>query len=406
MRSSAIDAAVAAVNPVAHEALGSPRVGEAGAELLEAIFAQAPCAPRQAPVRERGRALVGRRRRRWLRVASAAALAGAIVGLVLAVSGGPTAQSPAFGAELIRYADSSPLVLLQLEGWRVSYANEEASGEGEMHFLPAGATESGALPRAELHWRVGPLSGWVEDRAASSDFSMTAPVLGSEARVFRYMGGKPGSYTFTALWDDRGRVLEFRATVPDLAAFERMLSALHRVSDITWLSAMPASVITAAGHPTTVSAMLAGIPLPPGFDASSIAHNGLAQNRYQLGAAVAGTVACMWIARWAEGQRSGNTAEARAAIAAMASSPHWPVLHGMESEGAYPAVLEEYAAEMPSGSWHGHPLAAAASAGLGCPSLGVPIPLSESERSYGLQPVAPNSFKSPIAPPRRATARR
>ena len=61
----------------------------------------------------------------------------------------------------------------------------------------------------------------------------------------------------------------------------------------------------------------------------------------------------------------------------------------MASEGAYPAVLEEYAAEMPIGRWHGYPLPSAASAGLGCGSLGVPITLTNAERSYGPRAVLP-----------------
>ena len=395
MRLSVINTAVAGANPVTGGALASPGFDEAGAELLQEIFAHAPEADRPPPVPEPARVW---RRRPLLGLAAATALAGAIVALVLAAGGGQTGQTPAFAADLIRYADSSPLLLMELPGWHVSYANEEQGGEGELHFLPEGAKESELLRMAELHWRTGPLDGWVSDRAASSDFSTTVPVLGSQARVFRYRGGEHGMHTFTALWLDGSRVLEYRATVPDLAAFEQMLGALHRVSDTTWLSAMPASVIDAADHPAVVKAMLAGIPLPPGFDAVRIADNGLTQNRYQLGAAVTGTVACMWISRWAEGRRSGNAAETQEAITAMASSPRWPVLREMESGGAYPAVLEEYAAEMRTGSWHGLPLPAAASSGLGCNSLGVPIPLSPSEHPDGPQPVAPGTAGTARSP--------
>jgi hypothetical protein len=166
-----------------------------------------------------------------------------------------------------------------------------------------------------------------------------------------------------------------------------MLAAIHQVDEATWLSALPPSVITAAEHPATVSAMLEGVPLPPGFERSQINEAGLAQDRYQVGAAVAGTVACKWIKRWMEARRSGNADEIREAIAAMASSPHWPVLRSMESQGAYPAVLEQYASEMAAGNWHGYPLGAAANSGLGCASRGVSLPLDQAERAYGPQPV-------------------
>lgn len=380
MSASAIDAAVAAANPVPLGALASAPMTDARAQLLAAIFAESPGGPAPAHALPRSVKRSGRRGP-LLALGAAVAIAAALVSFVLAGSGAPTVQSPAFGAELVRYADSSPLVLLQLHGWHVSYANEEASGEGEMHFLPDGASESAALRMAQLDWRIGTLSSWEAERAVNPDLTRSTRVLGTAAHVYRYKSGSPGSYIFAAFWLYHGRVLEFRATTDGFQRFERMLSALHRVDNTTWLSALPSSVIDAAGHRATVEAMLKGIPLPPGFDASRIIENGLAQERYQLGAAVAGTAACMWIGRWLQARRSGDSSEAQTAIAAMASSPQWPVLRSMESRGAYPQVLEEYAAHMTSGGRSGHPLGAAdADSGLGCASLGVPIALTKAER--------------------------
>jgi 2-polyprenyl-6-methoxyphenol hydroxylase-like FAD-dependent oxidoreductase len=79
-----------------------------------------------------------------------------------------------------------------------------------------------------------------------------------------------------------------------------------------------------------------------------------------------------------EARHRGNADEVREAIAAMASSPHWPVLRSMESRGAYPAVLEQFASEMAAGKSHGYPLGAAANSGLGCAS---PRRLAASRRS-------------------------
>lgn len=377
MRATAIDTALAAANPVPPGSLAGEGIETAGAQLLAVIMAEPAAAPR------RRRTLAAGRTRLALVAAAALAALAAILGFALS-DGTQTGQTPAYGAELVRYAENSPLVLLQLAGWHVIYANEEAGGEGEMHFAPEGVSESDALGVAELHWRVGPLSSWEADRAASSNLSRKVTVLGTEGHVYRYAGGTPSSSTFTAFWLYNGRVLEFRAQAENLGVFEAMLAALHAVDEDTWLSAMPASVIDAAQHPATVQAMLVGIPLPPGFDAARIAENGLTQDRYQLGAAVAGTVACMWLERWLEGRRSGDAAEVQGAIAALASARSWPLLHEMQARGAYPQVLEEYAADMPSANWYGHPLAAAAQSGLGCPSLGVPLSLTRAEGGYGL----------------------
>ena len=76
--------------------------------------------------------------------------------------------------------------------------------------------------------------------------------------------------------------------------------------------------------------MLRGVPLPPGFDAP--AGEATTRDRYQLGAKVAGAVACAWIERGGE--------EARRALA---SAKTWPILHEMNAEGDYPEVLWQYA---------------------------------------------------------------
>jgi hypothetical protein len=45
----------------------------------------------------------------------------------------------------------------------------------------------------------------------------------------------------------------------------------------------------------------------------------------------------------------------------------------METEGAYPQVLNEYAAAMPSGQWYGRSLLGEVESGLGCAEKGVPL---------------------------------
>jgi hypothetical protein len=72
--------------------------------------------------------------------------------------------------------------------------------------------------------------------------------------------------------------------------FRDELRALHQVYTTTWLRAMPPSVVKAVDSGETIRQMLKGIPLPPGFDAARIRGVGLVHDRYQLGAAVTGTV--------------------------------------------------------------------------------------------------------------------
>ncbi|MBS1844732.1 MAG: hypothetical protein JST53_09975 [Actinobacteria bacterium] len=69
----------------------------------------------------------------------------------------------------------------------------------------------------------------------------------------------------------------------------------------------------AAEYGATARTMLRGIPLPPGFDPSSIPDVGQTMDRYQAGAAVGGAVACAWFGRWDQARAGGDIAAAREA---------------------------------------------------------------------------------------------
>jgi len=304
------------------------------------------------------------------------ALAGLLVGILVSVVFAGRSET-AWGAQLVRFANASPLVLLERAGWRVDYVNEDSAQEGEMHYttgrVPTNPSAEDFNTDAALFWRVGPLSHWLADRADSADLSTSAPVLGTRAHVYQYSGGRPGHQDITALWEYEGHVLEFRAGAPSIAAFKSLLASLRHVDVDSWLSALPASVVTTAQRSAVIDSMLRGVTVPPGFSASSIAGANLTTDRYQLGAAVTGTIACTWFQRWSQARRAGNSAREKQAIRAMATAKHWPILQQMSKNGAYPQILEMFAAAMASGNWHGRPLNGAVNAGLGCPALGVAL---------------------------------
>jgi hypothetical protein len=385
MNTRELKAALAAADPVDPRTLDGLDFELIEEELFADLAAQS--SPLLATTPERIRS--PRSRRPLVIALGAAALAAAFV-LVLSFSGGsPDQPTRAYGAELVRFAEASPLLLLEEPGWHVGYADEESSDEGQVEFILGKklpferVTEtSGLRPpavrqrSAELNWRSGTLAEWVSDRAASADFRTTLPVLDTNAQVFRYEGGHPGDYEFTALWSEAGQVDEFRAPVPSLAAFEAHLAALRQVDSGSWLAAMPASVIKAADHGSAVIEMLKGVSVPAGFDPSQVPDAGLSTDRYQLGAAVTGTVACSWFRQWGEDRSAGDTAGAAEAETALAGAQDWPVMREMETEGAYPQVLDEYAAALPSGRWYGRPLLPEVDSGLGCTADGVPLAAS------------------------------
>jgi hypothetical protein len=367
-----------------------------------------------------------RRRRRFALALGSAALAVTLAAVLVLAGGGSNHPSRAYGAELVRFAESTPLLLLEGPGWRVQNVTEEGQGAymppsrgtGSMEFVTGkpipyesvritcahetmsksgkfpvckAERESGMLPaavrqrRVELRWFHGSL----KDSLSTAHRSLhphgqrwvKLPVLDTTADVdtraeFYVNQGGPGNRQMTALWSEDGYVLELGAAVPDLGAFEERLGWLTRVDSRTWLDAMPAKVVKAADHDAAVREMLKGIPVPNGFKPSQIPDEGLTTDRYQVGASVTGIVSCLWFRQWGEARGTGDTAAAAEAEKAMATAKRWPILHEMAKDGAYPETIWELAREMPSGYWewngHRHPLLPRAE-GLGCARWGIPV---------------------------------
>jgi hypothetical protein len=344
----------------------------------------------------------------------AIALGSAVVAVAIAVffalaGGGSERPSRAYGADLVRFAESSPLLLLEEPGWRVQNAEEYRSREGvegSVEFVtgkpipyesiritgnPKRPHESGMFPpavrqrRVELDWRHESLKETVEWQHKiphpHGQRWVELPVLGTAAQVdtrneFYVNQGGSGNRQMLALWPEDGYVLELRAAVPDQAAFEERLGWLTKVDQQTWLEAMPAKVVKAGDHEAAVREMLRGIPVSKTFAPSRVPDEGLTTDRYQVGAQVAGAVSCLWFRQWGEARRTGDKAAEAEAEKAMATSKHWQFLHEMAKEGAYPETVWELAREMPSGVWEWdgkqHPLLPRAE-GLGCARMGLPV---------------------------------
>jgi hypothetical protein len=344
------------------------------------------------------------RPRRFALALGSAALAVALAAIFLLGGSGSERSSQAYGAELVRFAEATPLLLLEGPGWRVQNVYQQGDGEGTMEFVTGkpipyetirvtgndetGERESGMFPpatrqrRVELRWSHGNLADAVSYARGvphpHGQLWTKAPVLGTTADVdqraeFFVNQGGPGNRQMTALWSETGYVLEMRAAVPDLAGFEERLEWLTQVDSQTWLDAMPAKVVKAADHDGAVREMLVGIPVPDTFKPSRVPDEGLTTNRYQVGAAVAGTVSCLWFRQWGTARRTGDRAAKAEAEAAMATSKHWAILHEMAKDGAYPLTIWQLAAAMPSGEWRRGWRLLPHAEGLGCARWGIPV---------------------------------
>jgi hypothetical protein len=364
--------------------------------------------------------------RRFVLAAGIALLAAATA--IVIVVGGPSKTAPrAYGAELIRFAESTPLLLLEGSGWRVQDLQQYKSREGTagvMEFITGKpipdesiritvgkngqvVEEGRMLPAAvrqrkvELSWRVGELEFPVPVR-----HPIRLPVLGTTALVNTHAGrtvlktkagkqviepGRPGDRQMAAIWAEDDYVLELRAAVPDLAAFEERLGWLTKVDSQAWLEAMPATVVKAADHEAAVREMLRGIPLPDTFEPSRIPNEGLTTNRSQVASVVVSTVSCLWFRQWGKARRTGNRAAQLEAEKAMTTAPRWPTVRRMEKEGGSAETLLKLVKSMPSGVWQFGPhrwRLLPKAEGLGCARLGIPLlpRKMKRQREHGVPP--------------------
>lgn len=379
MSTDTLDRELRAANPVAKLILSALDLEDHEAALGRALMEEAIASGAQATdtvtlaaaPRPRSRSLL-------LGLAAATATAAVVVVLLLGGGHGPESPTPAYGADLVRYAESTPLLLLELPGWHVKDLAQQHGGGGqlgivtdqgpvkqrwvELNWFPAG--QPGFTWQAVLHPRI--------DRTPGSRFAIRSKSLDATVHVDtraesapRY--GRPGDHEMSAIWKEGHRAVFMTSRVPSVAAFLERLDALRKVDSQAWLAAMPAGVVKPTEYVPTVREMLKGIPLPPGFDSSQVPHMGLSQDRYQVGAAVGGTVACAWFRSWTEARAAGDTtAAARAERVLLGSETQRPIFREMAKEGAYPATVIEYARKMHSGSWYGRPLVPEAEQALGC----------------------------------------
>lgn len=420
MTTKEIDRQLREADPASERRMASLELGPAEAALAQGIVAETsdhPTPEAEAP-QWRGGARSSRFGLAGLMVAAIAAVAVAVV--VLALGGGKSGSpslagsSRVYGAELVRFAETTPLLLLEGPGWRVQdlYESETREGtEGSIEFVTgkaippetingptvelkrggqvvgiASATpESVRQRKVELTWSHRSLGETIKfthvDDQAQGRHWTKAPVLGTTALINTqatvYPTHNDRGRQMVGYWSEDGLLLELRASVPDLPAFEERLGWVTKVDARTWLDAMPAKVVKAADHDATVRAMLRGIPLPHDFRPSLVPDAGLTTNRDQVAGAVTTTVSCLWFRQWGEARASGDHAAEVEAEEAMGTYRRWPILRQeREESGEYPESIVKLVASMPSGVWqfgpHRYRLLPKAE-GLGCARLGIPV---------------------------------
>ena len=242
MREHDLEAGFASIYPLSRAEIAALPLADAERELGEAILAEPERTSAIGDGPATARARHPRRRRLYAGAAGLAAAALAVWFLLAGPDVRTEKSAPPFDTSLMQVAKTSPLVLLEEPGWRVGADTRAGGNRGEMHFFrPAGSSAAGHVERAELRWRSGPAAARLRksfERRVPYVVYVLPPVL--DTRVLQiHASGPSGHKRFAAVWQDHGRVLVFRSTVPSFASFERRLGALHRVGPVAWLTALP-----------------------------------------------------------------------------------------------------------------------------------------------------------------------
>lgn len=76
---------------------------------------------------------------------------------------------------------------------------------------------------ADLYWRAGSFEDWASDRASNAARVETGAVLGHVAQIMASID------TYTALWQQGDRIIEFRSEANNMESFVELVDQLRRV---------------------------------------------------------------------------------------------------------------------------------------------------------------------------------
>lgn len=240
------------------------------------------------------------------------------------------------------------LPILDAPGWVVDDSSTDAEG-GEVEFNKGDA-------ELEVRWKPARLyDEYVADRE-----DLNKPPSAGEPVAVAGLPGQLWSYgkdDFTVIREVEGdRWIELRAQGLGKDDYLALIAQVRLVGLEEFEAALPDEFVTTAERPAAVDNMVDGIAgaLAPDHRLSPMGTPGpdfdtVGVDRYNLGAEIAGAVACGWLSSYVEATGSGDSAAATEAVDAMATSREWPILQEMDAEGGYPEAVWEYADDMAAG---------------------------------------------------------
>jgi hypothetical protein len=298
-----------------------------------------------------------------------------VLGIASIATPEPPAQDkqPVWGAELLSVAEASPRYLVADEGWKIASVDEFSGQSGEMMFQNGpGAQTTDPTPGlywVELSWNpASEHDSLVMDRQQSAEHSGRIVIADKAGVLLQDTDSAPIGNTFYALWLDGGHSLQFRSDViPTQEEFRAVADSLRTVDVDTWLSAMPASVVKPDERDDAIDKRLAGLPVPPGFDADGLKEMETVRNDGSLDYAVRNAVVCGWVQQWIDATTAGNRGAAEKAATAVA----WPGWAKADGHGQWSSFISDVAAAMktniPVNGERSLPIGVTYQRHLGCP---------------------------------------
>jgi hypothetical protein len=285
---------------------------------------------------------------------------------VLVVLGGGSVDTvkeggrPTYAAAAVKVAEANPRLLVTAPGWAIVHAHSFEVDSGILEYryrhTPAYGIDANSLHQS--WYPAGSYRSTLRELGQGRTRRATT-VLGRPATTF-HDHHRGGSDYFTVLAPQGNVFVELSARLSP-SDYATVLRSLRAVGVDRWLAAMPPEVVQPAARSAVIAQMLDGVPRPPGFQTAGLEAETHFTDRYQLGQAVAGAVACGWIESWSAATRSGDDGVARQAVEGMAGARRWTVLLQMVHEkgfegdvlpahgNGWPSYIVEAAREMAAG---------------------------------------------------------
>ncbi len=250
----------------------------------------------------------------------------------------------------------------QATGWSVTAAQlvgyAEAVERGDTT-PPAGflaGSDAGVVDRtaetsyqrgdAELNLRVYGGGGVARYQRIGSEPTSAVTAAGHPALVVISEGTRQ-----RVVWQDGFWVWEVDGIdVGSLDELLVVLDGLTAVDDAAWNASLPAGIVGGDDRAAAVAEIVAGLPLPDGFDADAVGAAATTNDRYQLVTQVTGAVVCAWLDQWFTAADAGDGVAQAEVVTALGTAHEWPALQEVASQGGWSDVVWEFTDSIVSGT--------------------------------------------------------